>query len=179
MSYLKTMLAVFFVLIGSNVFTQTKRLDVPYVPTDQVVVDAMLDLAGIKAGDVHFDLGCGDGRIVISAAKRGAAEATGIDLDPERIKEANANAVKAGVADKVTFIEGDLFDFDFSKADVLTLYLLSSVNLKLRPKILEELKPGTRVVSHAFGMGDWKPEKEVNVGGTTIYLWTVPERGKK
>lgn len=175
MNPLKTMLATFFVLVGSHVFAQTKGLDVPYVPTDQVVVDAMLDLAGIKAGDVHFDLGCGDGRIVISAAKRGA-KATGIDLDPQRIKEAKDNAVKAGVAGKVTFIEGDLFDFDFSKADVLTLYLLSSVNLKLRPKILKELKPGTKVVSHAFGMGDWKPEKEVNVGGTTIYLWTVPER---
>lgn len=178
MNPLKTMLVVFFVLVGSHAFTQTKGLDVPYVPTDQVVVDAMLDLAGLKAGDVHFDLGCGDGRIVISATKRGA-KATGIDLDPQRIKEANANAVKAGVADKVTFIEGDLFDFDFSKADVLTLYLLSSVNLKLRPKILNELKPGTRVVSHAFGMGDWKPEKEVNVGGTTIYLWTVPKRETK
>lgn len=178
MNPLKTMLAVFLVLIGSHVFAQTKGLDVPYVPTDQAVVDAMLDLGGLKAGDVHFDLGCGDGRIVISAAKRGA-KATGIDLDPQRIKEAKDNAVRAGVADKVTFVEGNLFDFDFSKADVLTLYLLSSVNLKLRPKILNELKPGTKVVSHAFGMGDWKPEKEVNVGGTMIYLWTVPERETK
>ncbi|HMR20267.1 MAG TPA: class I SAM-dependent methyltransferase [Sphingobacterium sp.] len=175
MNHLKKIFVTIFVLTGLQAFAQQKDLDVPYVPTQQAVVDAMLDLAGLKKGDRHYDLGCGDGRIVISAAKRGAV-ATGIDLDPQRIKEANENAKNAGIADKVTFIQGDLFDFDFSKADVLTLYLLPSVNLKLRPKILKELKPGTKVVSHAFDMGDWKPEKEIEVNGSTIFLWTVPER---
>lgn len=176
MNYLKNLLVIVFVLVGLQAIAQKKDLDVPYVPTDQAVVDAMLDLAGVKAGNIHYDLGCGDGRIVISAAQRGAI-ATGIDLDPERIQEANENAKNAGVTDKVTFIEGDLFGFDFSKADVLTLYLLPSVNLKLRPKILDELKPGTKVVSHAFDMGDWKPEKQIEVNGSTIFLWTVPEKG--
>src|SRR5690606_15215553 len=138
-------------------------------------VDAMLDLADIKAGDVHYDLGCGDGRIAISAAKRGATS-TGVDFDPRRIKEANENAKYAGVTDKVTIVQGNLFDFDFSKADVLTLYLLPEVNLKLRSKILKELKPGTRIVSHAFDMGDWEPEKTITVDGSTIFLWTVPNR---
>lgn len=165
---------VFFLLAGFQASAQT-GLDVPYVPTAQPVVDAMLDLAGVKAGDVHYDLGCGDGRIAISAAKLGATS-TGVDIDPQRIKEANENAAQAGVTDKVTFVRGDLFGFDFSDADVLTLYLFPSVNLKLRPIILNELKPGTRVVSHAFDMGDWKPEKTINVGGSTIYLWIVPER---
>jgi len=177
MHYLKNIIVTVFILVGLQTYAQKKDLDVPYVPTDQSVVDAMLDLAGLKSGDRHFDLGCGDGRIVITAAKRGAI-ATGIDLDPKRIQEANENAKKERVTDKVTFIEGDLFDFDFSKADVLTLYLLPSVNLKLRPKILNEMKPGTKVVSHAFDMGDWKPEKEIEVDGHTLFLWTVPAREK-
>src|SRR5690606_12556237 len=135
------------------------------------VVDAMLNVANVSKGDIHYDLGCGDGRIVISAARKGAI-ATGVDLDPQRIKEANENAEIAGVTDKVTFIEGDLFDLDFSKATVLTLYLLPSVNMKLRPKILREMKPGSRVVSHAFDMGDWEPEEKMVVDGSTIYFWT-------
>src|SRR5690606_34928741 len=136
---------------------------------------AMLNIAKVSKGDVHYDLGCGDGRIVISAAKRGAI-ATGVDIDPERIKEANENAKVAGVTDKVSFIEGNLFDMDFSKATVLTLYLLPDVNLKLRPKILKEMKPGSRVVSHAFDMGDWKPEKTIVVAGRTSHYWTGPKR---
>ena len=175
MNAVKNYLLAFCLFVGFQASAQKPDLDVPYVPTRQSVVDAMLDLAGVKAGDVHYDLGCGDGRIAISAAKRGATS-TGVDLDPQRISEANENAKKAGVTDKVTFVQGNLFDFDFAKADVLTLYLLPSVNLKLRPKILKELKPGTRVVSHAFDMGDWTPEKTVNVDGSTIYLWTVPKR---
>lgn len=175
MNYLKNLLSIAFVLVGLQAFAQQKDLDVPYVPTTMEVVNAMLDLGELKAGDTHIDLGCGDGRIVVTAAERGATS-TGIDLDPQRIKEANENAEKAGVTDKVTFIEGDLFNFDFSKADVLTLYLLPSVNLKLRPKIMEEMKPGAKIVSHAFDMGDWKPEQEIVVNGSTIYLWTVPER---
>jgi len=175
MNALKNYLLIFCLLTGFQGFAQTPNLDVPYVPTKQPVVDAMLDLAGVKAGDVHYDLGCGDGRIAISAAKRGATS-TGVDLDPQRIKEANENAKEAGVTDKVTFVQGNLFDFDFSKADVLTLYLLPEVNLKLRSKILKELKPGTRIVSHAFDMGDWEPEKTMTVDGSTIFLWTVPKR---
>lgn len=175
MEKLKNLLIALFVIVGSDALAQKPDLDVPYVPTRQTVVDAMLNLAKVSEGDIHYDLGCGDGRIVISAAKKGAI-ATGIDLDPQRIKEANENAKKAGVSEQVTFIEGDLFDLDFSKATVLTLYLLPSVNLKLRPTILNKLKPGTRIVSHAFDMGDWKPEKEIVVDGSTIYFWTVPER---
>ncbi|WP_187261953.1 class I SAM-dependent methyltransferase [Pontibacter beigongshangensis] len=151
-------------------------LDVPYVPTRQVVVDAMLELAKVSKNDVLYDLGCGDGRIVITAAKKHGATGTGVDIDPERIKEANENARKANVTGKVNFVEGNLFDMDFSKASVVTLYLLPDINLKLRPQLLEQLKPGTRIVSHAFEMGDWKPEQTVNVDGATIYLWTVPQK---
>ncbi|TXK50542.1 class I SAM-dependent methyltransferase [Pontibacter qinzhouensis] len=150
-------------------------LDVPYVPTRQVVVDAMLDLAKVSANDVLFDLGCGDGRIVITAAQKHGATGTGVDIDPDRIKEANENAKKANVSDKVNFVEGNLFEMDFSKATVVTLYLLPDINLKLRPQLMKQLKPGTRVVSHAFEMGDWKPEQTVNVDGATLYLWTIPE----
>src|SRR5690554_972513 len=173
MEKFKNLLIALLVIVGLEAVAQNPSLDVPYVPTRQTVVDAMLKLANVSEGDIHYDLGCGDGRIVISAAKKGAI-ATGVDIDPQRIKEANENAKIAGVSDQVTFIEGNLFDMDFSKATVLTLYLLPSVNLKLRPKILSELKPGTRVVSHAFDMGDWEPEKKIVVDGSTIYFWTVP-----
>ena len=152
-------------------------LDVPYVATRQNVVDAMLQMADVKKGDVLYDLGCGDGRIVITAAKKYGATGVGFDIDPERIAEANANAKTAGVADKVKFVNANLFEADLSKASVITLYLLPSVNMKLRPKILD-LKPGTRIVSHAFDMGDWKPEKTETVDGSTIHFWTVPEKGK-
>lgn len=151
-------------------------LDVPYVPTGTDVVDAMLKMANVKKGDVLYDLGCGDGRIVVTAAKKYGATGMGFDLDPIRIAEANANALKEGVTDKVKFVNANLFDTDLSKATVITLYLLPSVNMKLRPKILE-LKPGTRIVSHAFDMGDWEPEKTETINGSTIYFWTVP--GKK
>jgi SAM-dependent methyltransferase len=154
------------------------QLDVPYVPTNQKVVDAMLKLAKVTKSDVVYDLGCGDGRIVISAAKDYGASGVGVDIDPQRIKEANENAKKANVTDKVKFIEGDLFKQDFSKASVVTLYLLPEINLKLRPMLLEQLKPGTRIVSHAFDMGDWEPEQTINVEGSTIYFWTVPAKKK-
>ena len=153
-----------------------KKLDVPYVPTPQDVVDAMLKLAAVTKNDVVYDLGCGDGRIVVTAAKNYGARGVGIDIDPERIKEANANAQKAGVSDRVKFIEQDLFKTDFKEASVVTLYLLPDINLKLRPKLQSDLKPGTRIVSHAFDMGDWQPDKTENIEGRTIYLWTIPAK---
>jgi ribosomal protein L11 methylase PrmA len=151
-------------------------VDVPYVPTPETVVSAMLRLAQVKKGDVLYDLGSGDGRIVIAAARRYGIRAVGIDIDPRRIAEANAKAREAGVANRVRFIRQDLFDADFSEATVVTLYLLPRLNLKLRPKLLAELRPGTRIVSHGFDMGDWKPERVVEVGNNTIYLWVVPPR---
>jgi precorrin-6B methylase 2 len=156
--------------------TATRTPDVPYVPTNETVVEAMLKLAKVTKNDVVYDLGCGDGRIVITAAQKYGATGTGIDINPQRIKEAKQNAVAAKVSDKVKFVEGDLFETDFSEASVVTLYLLPAVNLKLRPILLKQLKPGTRIVSHAFDMGDWKPEKSEEVDGTTIYFWTVPAK---
>lgn len=171
-------LVLLFVCSSINVHAQTKPdLDVPYVPTKQSVVDAMLKMANVRQGDVLYDLGCGDGRIVVTAAKAYGATGKGFDIDPERIAEANQNAKAAGVSDKVKFVNANLFETDLSEATVITLYLLPDVNLKLRPNIMA-LKPGTRIVSHAFDMGDWKPEKTEQVDGSTIYFWTVPERGK-
>ena len=150
--------------------------DVIYVPTPPALVEAMLDMVDLRDGDVLYDLGSGDGRIPIAAAKRKQVRAVGIDIDPARIKEANANAKAAGVTGAVSFKQADLFTSDFSDATVVTLYLLDTLNEKLRPKLLAELKPGTRIVSHAFRMGDWEPEKEETIDGRTIYYWTVPER---
>ena len=150
--------------------------DVIYVPTPPAVVEAMLDMVKLRDGDVLYDLGSGDGRIPIAAAKRKQVRAVGIDIDPQRIAEANANAKAAGVTGEVSFRQADLFTSDFSDATVVTLYLLDTLNEKLRPKLLAELKPGTRIVSHAFRMGDWEPEKEETIDGRTIYYWTVPER---
>lgn len=149
--------------------------DVIYVPTPPEVVSAMLDLAELKDGDVLYDLGSGDGRIPIAAVKRNRVKATGIDIDPERIAEARANARAQGVEGNVAFRQDDIFTTDFSDASVVTLYLLDSLNEKLRPRILA-LKPGTRIVSHAFRMGDWQPEAERDIGGRRIFLWRVPKR---
>jgi precorrin-6B methylase 2 len=153
------------------------RLDVPYVPTPQDVVNRMLDMAKLSKDDHHIDLGSGDGRIVITAAKRGA-RSMGIDLNPVRIGEANENAKKAGVADRVTFVQGNLFEMDISKANVLTMYLLQSVNLQLRPKILSDLRPGSRVVSHAFSMNDWEADEHANVASRNLYLWIIPGKAE-
>lgn len=147
--------------------------DVIYVPTPQAVVEKMLQLAKVTARDVVYDLGCGDGRIVIEAARRYGARGVGIDIDPERIAEARANARAAGVTHLVQFQQADLFESDFSNATVVTLYLLPSLNLKLRPKLWKELKPGTRVVSHDFDMGDWNPEQTVRIDNRTVYFWTI------
>jgi SAM-dependent methyltransferase len=161
--------------------------DVPYVPTTEAAVKAMLKLAEVKRTDIVYDLGCGDGRIVIAAAKEYGAHGVGIDINPARIQEAKENAEKAGVANLVRFEEKDLFDADIHEATVVTLFLLNSVNVKLRPKLLKDLKPGTRVVSNTFGMGDWKPDKELRVGDPVegfslshkLFLWTIPQRNEK
>lgn len=151
--------------------------EVPFVPSPEEVVSAMLKLAHVGKTDVVYDLGCGDGRIVIAAVKQyGAARAVGVDINPERIEEATANAKQAGVLNKVKFVEADLFKAPISEATVVTLYLLPGVNLRLKPRLLSELKPGTRIVSHSFDMGDWKPDKTEEVEGRHIYLWTVPAR---
>lgn len=150
--------------------------DVIYVPTRDTVVNAMLQLAQVESDDVVYDLGSGDGRIVIAAAKDFGAHGVGIDIDPKRISEANLNARKAEVTDKVEFIEADLFKSDFSEATVVTLYLLGSLNQRLKPILFEQLKPGSRIVSHAFDMGNWKPDQIEFVDGTTIYLWTIPDK---
>src|SRR6187455_1388702 len=148
--------------------------DVIFVPTPQEVVDAMLKLAKVSASDVVYDLGSGDGRTPITAAKTYGARGVGIDIDPQRIKEAMENLKTAGVADKVRFLNQDLFTTNISEATVVTLYLLPSLNLKLLPKLNAELKPGTRVVSHAFDMGTAKPQETLNINGRTIYYWTIP-----
>lgn len=161
-------------------FGPSQKLDVPYVPTPEEVVDKMLELGKVGKNDVVYDLGSGDGRIVITAAKKHGARGVGYDLNPERIEEANANAKAAGVTDKVSFKNQDLFKADFSDATVVTLYLLPRVNEALRPQLWKQLKPGTRVVSHSFDMGDeWPAEKTETVAGKTLYYWTITEENKK
>ena len=168
-------------LIGVPVAAQDSEVhkDVPYVPTPPEVVEAMLKLGNIGPGDVHYDLGCGDGRIVVMAVKKfGAARGTGYDIDPERIREANENARQAGVTGKVKFILGNLFEADFRDANIVTLYLLPEVNLKLRPKLLQDLKVGSRIVSHQFDMGDWEPDKKDQIDWRTVYMWTDTAKAK-
>lgn len=151
--------------------------DVIYVPTPQVVVDAMLQAADVTAKDVVYDLGSGDGRIVITAATKYGARGVGIDIDPAMVAKATENAAAAGVADRVRFIQGNVFTADISDATVVTLYLLQSLNERLRPKLVRELRPGTRVVSHVFNMGpEWPPLKTLRVGASPVYLWTIAER---
>jgi SAM-dependent methyltransferase len=159
---------------GAQQATKLRAPDVIFVPTPQEVIDAMLKLGEVHSGDVLYDLGCGDGRIVVTAAKQFGIRAVGIDINPERITEARANAEQNGVTNRVTFRNEDLFEADIKDASVVTLYLLTSLNLKLRPKLWHDLKPGTRIVSHSFDMGDWKPEKQMEVAGHTIYMWRVP-----
>jgi SAM-dependent methyltransferase len=150
-----------------------QETDVPYVPTPENVVEKMLDVVNAGPGDYLIDLGSGDGRIVIAAAKRGAV-GHGVDIDPVRIKEANENAKMQGVEGKVIFVQENIFETDFSKADVVTMYLFNSVNMILRPSLLEKLRPGTRVVSHSFDMNSWKPDKHIKEGNRDIYYWVIP-----
>ena len=160
-----------------NTQTPKREPDVIYVPTPQEVVDRMLTIAKVTKKDVIYDLGSGDGRIPITAAQKYGARGVGIDINPERIQEANENAKKAGVTARVKFLNQDLFTTDISEATVVTLYLLPELNVKLRPQLFKQLKPGTRIVSHAFDMGEWKPEQVVQTqGGSTIYYWVIPKK---
>lgn len=182
---LKSTVAAF--IISSVLFIassplQAQNLDVPYVPTPDNVVQKMLDVTDVKSSDYVIDLGSGDGRIVIAAAERGA-NGHGIDLDPERIEEARENAKNAEVDDQILFIEGNIFETDFSEASVITMYLLPSVNEKLRPELLDKLQPGTRIVSHSFDMGDWKADEKLTIesnGSSSrshdIYYWVIPAK---
>lgn len=169
------------VFLSCSMPLDAQDLDVPYVPTPNEVVEKMLDLAEVQSDDYVIDLGSGDGRIVIAAAKRGAS-GHGIDLDPERIAEARKNAKKENVDDKVLFKEQDIFETDFREASVITMYLLPSVNKKLRPELLDKLQPGTRIVSHSFDMGDWEPDQEVTLSSEntnrthSIYYWVIPAK---
>jgi hypothetical protein len=147
---------------------------VPYFPTPQPLVDRMLEMAEVQESDFLIDLGCGDGRIPVTAAQRYGATGLGVDFEAQRIVEASENAKNAGVVDKVTFRKEDLFDTDISRASVLTLYLSLRINIKLRPRILETMKPGARVLSHDFNMGDWLPDRTERISGRVVYLWLVP-----
>ena len=149
--------------------------DIFYLPTPPEVIDAMLKIAKVGPKDIVYDLGSGDGRIVIAAARDYGATGIGIDIDPKLVSEATENAKQNGVADKVRFVEADLFTYDFSEATVVTLYLLTELNIRLKPKLLAELKPGTRIVSHAFDMGDWEPVETLDIDGRKVYFWIIPE----
>jgi SAM-dependent methyltransferase len=170
----RTVLALMFLAAA-----QTPKIDVPFVVTPQEVVDAMLQGVELKSTDVVYDLGSGDGRILITAAQKYGARGVGIEIDPALIKVAQENARKAGVSDKVRFIEADLFEADIREATVVTLYLLEELNVRLRPKLLRDLKPGTRIASHRWRMGEWQPEKAVRVGDRAVYFWTIPAPVKR
>lgn len=150
-------------------------LDVPYAETRPETIALMLDMANVGPDDFVIDLGTGDGRILIAAARDRGARGLGVDIDPVRIRQAQAAARRAGVADRVAFQVADLFETPLGQADVVTLYLLPEINLRLRPRLLGELRPGARVVSHAFDMGDWRPDERRRIGGDVVYRWTIPE----
>ena len=168
--------AVLLGLCGASAGAADREPDVIYVPTPQGVVEDMLRLADVRKGDVLYDLGSGDGRIPVTAARKYGVRAVGIDIDSQRIREARHNAKQSGVTRLVSFRQQDLFETDLREATVVTLYLLPDLNLKLRPRLLAQLRPGTRIVSHQFDMGDWKPDKTLETGGATVYLWIVPAR---
>ena len=155
---------------------QSKKI-VPFVPSPQEVVDKMVELGGVKPSDVVYDLGSGDGRIVIAAAKKGA-KAVGFEIDGDLVKQSRENIRAAGVQDSAEIRQQDILTVDLSPASVVTMYLLPDVNLKLKPNLLSQLKPGSRVVSHSFDMGDWKPDKAERVEGRTIYLWIIPAKAR-
>lgn len=166
---------IILLLFTESFFSPLKaqKLDVAYVPTPYAIVEEMLNIANAGPGDYLIDLGSGDGRIVIAAAKRGAY-GHGVELDPKRIREAELNAAKAGVSDKVLFLKENIYETDFSRATVITLYLFPTINIKLRPFLLEKMKPGTKIVSHDFSMDEWKPDKHIRIGNHSVFLWIIP-----
>jgi SAM-dependent methyltransferase len=164
------------VVYAQDSVVESKKI-VPFVPSPQSVVDKMIELAGVKKGDIVYDLGSGDGRIVIAAAKKGA-RAVGFEIDPDLVVESRANIQKAGVQESAEIRNQDILTVDLSGASVVTMYLLPDVNLKLRPNLQKQLKPGSRIVSHSFDMGDWKPDKVEQVDGRSIYLWTISPKGR-
>ena len=175
---LKALVLAAVLAAPARLFVQELHLDVPYVPTRPEVVAKMLQMAHVGKDDVLYDLGCGDGRIVVTAAKLYGTHGTGVDINPERIKESRENAAREGVTPLVTFLQQDLFQTDIREATVVTLYLLSSVNLRLRPILFEQLRPGTRVVSHDFAMDTWKSDEsavvETDSMSHDVYLWVIP-----
>jgi len=164
------------IAVAQDTLFENKKI-VPFVPTPQEVVDKMIELAGVKKGDLVYDLGSGDGRIVVTAAKKGA-KAVGFEIDGDLVKQSRDNIRKAGVQEQAEIRQQDILTVDLSAASVVTMYLLPDVNLQLRPNILSQLKPGSRVVSHAFDMGDWKPDRTERVDGRTLYLWTIPAKSR-
>lgn len=160
---------------GYSILTNT-TLDVPFVPTDESIIEIMLDMGQVGPKDILYDLGCGDGRILITAARDRNTQGVGIDIDPERIADAMEDAAHSHVEFLIDFVEESIYTADFSEATVVTMYLLHSVNLDLRPRILNELRPGTRVVSHSFDMGDWKPDEKRELGGICVFKWIVPAK---
>ena len=171
---MRRVLLALAVSAGATLLAQTPGADIHYVPTPDAVVHAMLDAAQVTSADVVYDLGSGDGRIVIEAARKYGARAVGIELDPELNKTATKNAQKAGVSGRVSFVRADFFKTDLSEATVVTLFLSPNINARLQPKLRRELKPGARIVSHRFPMPpDWKPERDIAVKGTHVFLWTI------
>jgi ribosomal protein L11 methylase PrmA len=180
--------ALLATLLASSSPQLSGQPDVPYVPTPAVVVERMLALAEVRSGDVVYDLGCGDGRIVIAAVRIDGVRGVCVEIDPALVREARANAEREGVADRIRFVQADLFRVPIADATVVTLYLLPQLNLRLRPRLLTELRPGTRIVSHGFDMGDWTPEQRVEVALSeqegvlfpryVLYRWTVPRSGE-
>ncbi|MGZ8520828.1 MAG: class I SAM-dependent methyltransferase [Candidatus Binatia bacterium] len=164
------------ITLAQDTIFENKKI-VPFVPTPQEVVDKMIELARVNKGDTVYDLGSGDGRIVITAAKKGA-KAVGFEIDGDLVKQSRDNIRKAGVQDQAEIRQQDILTVDLSAASVVTMYLLPDVNLKLKPNLLSQLKPGSRVVSHAFDMGDWKPDRTERVDGRTLYLWTIPAKSR-
>ncbi|MGZ8485399.1 MAG: class I SAM-dependent methyltransferase [Candidatus Binatia bacterium] len=164
------------IAVAQDTIFENKKI-VPFVPTPQEVVDKMIELARVNKGDTVYDLGSGDGRIVITAAKKGA-KAVGFEIDGDLVKQSRDNIRKAGVQDQAEIRQQDILTVDLSAASVVTMYLLPDVNLKLKPNLLSQLKPGSRVVSHAFDMGDWKPDRTERVDGRTLYLWTIPAKSR-
>ena len=174
---MKLAFAMVAVLAVAPQSTTPTKPDVIYVPTPQPVVDAMLQLADVQPNDIVYDLGSGDGRVVITAATKYGARGVGIEIDPALVQVATHGAAAAGVSDRVRFVKEDLFTANISEATVVTLYLLQSINERLRPKLIRELKPGTRVVSHVFNMGpEWPPQKTVEIGASRVFLWTIADR---